>query len=306
MLREGPVRTAAARADDVGVGTRAAIYARVSTVAGQSPQMQIEVLREYAARRGLRVASDFVDHGVSGVRAHRPGLDRLMAGAHQRAFDVVLVYRFDRFARGVRHLVTALEEFQALGVEFVSYSESLDTSTPMGRAMFAIVAALAALERDIIVERSVEGQRRARARHAHGSTAARDRRRAHPAPARRGPEPARHRERDRRVAHGGHARGARAGGGVKVRASEPPRARTQVQPAAPRSGARARGGFRASVDQVGGGAVFAASTARRASSQARGVSSAIRAAGCVDTRWITSRRYSQGSIPRSLQLPTRV
>jgi DNA invertase Pin-like site-specific DNA recombinase len=155
------------RADDVAVGTRAAIYARVSTAAGQSPQMQLDVLREYAARRELEVVTEYVDHGVSGARDQRPELDRLMAGARQRGFDVVLVYRFDRFARGVRHLVTALDEFQALGVEFVSYSESVDTSTPMGRAMFAIVAALAELERDIIVERSVEGQRRARARGAH-------------------------------------------------------------------------------------------------------------------------------------------
>lgn len=167
MLREGLVRTEAALADDVGVRTRAAIYARVSTLTGQSPQMQLDVLREYAARRELVVAAEFVDHGVSGARDHRPELDRLMAGARQRAFDVVLVYRFDRFARSVRHLVTALDEFQALGVEFVSFSESLDTSTPMGRAMFAIVAALAALERDVILERSIEGQRRARARGTH-------------------------------------------------------------------------------------------------------------------------------------------
>ena len=149
------------------MGTRAAIYARVSTLAGQSPQMQLDVLREYAARRGIGIAGEFVDHGVSGARDQRPELDRLMAGARQRAFDVVLVYRFDRFARGVRHLVSALDEFQALGVEFVSYSESVDTSTPIGRAMFAIIAALAALERDIVVERSVEGQRRARARGKH-------------------------------------------------------------------------------------------------------------------------------------------
>ena len=167
MLREGPIRTGPATADDEGVGTRAAIYARVSTLVGQSPQMQLDVLREYAARRELEIAAEFVDHGVSGARDHRPELDRLMAGARQRAFDVVLVYRFDRFARGVRHLVTALDEFQALGVEFVSYSESLDTSTPMGRAMFSIVAALAELERGILVERSVEGQRRARARGTH-------------------------------------------------------------------------------------------------------------------------------------------
>jgi DNA invertase Pin-like site-specific DNA recombinase len=146
---------------------RAAIYARVSTLTGQSPQMQLDVLREYAARRELEVVDEFVDHGVSGARDHRPELDRLMSGARQRAFEVVLVYRFDRFARGVRHLVTALDEFQALGVEFVSYSESLDTSTPMGRAMFSIIAALAELERNIVVERSIEGQRRARARGTH-------------------------------------------------------------------------------------------------------------------------------------------
>jgi DNA invertase Pin-like site-specific DNA recombinase len=151
----------------VDVGTRAAIYARVSTLTGQSPQMQLDVLREYAARRELEVVAEFVDHGVSGARDHRPELDRLMTGARQRVFDMVLVYRFDRFARGVRHLVSALDEFQALGVEFVSYSESLDTSTPMGRAMFSIIAALAELERNIVVERSVEGQRRARARGVH-------------------------------------------------------------------------------------------------------------------------------------------
>ncbi|MGE3376600.1 MAG: recombinase family protein [Vicinamibacteria bacterium] len=146
---------------------RAAIYARVSTLAGQSPQMQLDALREYAAHRGLQVVAEFVDHGVSGARDHRPALDRLMAAARQRQLDVVLVYRFDRFARSVRHLVTALDEFQALEVDFVSYSESIDTSTPLGRALFSIVAALGELERSLIVERSVEGQRRARARGQH-------------------------------------------------------------------------------------------------------------------------------------------
>jgi DNA invertase Pin-like site-specific DNA recombinase len=129
--------------------------------------MQLDVLREYAIRRELEIVEEFIDHGVSGARDQRPELDRLMSAARQRAFDVVLVYRFDRFARSVRHLVTALDEFHALGVEFVSYSESLDTSTPMGRAMFSIIAALAELERNIIIERSVEGQRRARARGTH-------------------------------------------------------------------------------------------------------------------------------------------
>jgi DNA invertase Pin-like site-specific DNA recombinase len=129
--------------------------------------MQLDALREYAGRRGLEVVAELVDKGVSGARDRRPALDRLMAAARQRQVDMVLVYRFDRFARSVRHLVTALDELQALGVDFVSYSESMDTSTPLGRAMFSIVAALAELERSLIVERSVEGQRRARARGRH-------------------------------------------------------------------------------------------------------------------------------------------
>ncbi len=90
-----------------------------------------------------------------------------MDAARKRQIDIVLVYRFDRWARSLRHLVRSLDEFDALGVDFVSYSESLDTSTPMGRAMFSIIGALAELERRIVVERSVEGQRRARARGKH-------------------------------------------------------------------------------------------------------------------------------------------
>lgn len=140
---EGRLRFARYDADDDEVSQRAAIYARVSTAGAQSPQMQLEVLREYAARRGLGVVAELVDHGLSGAREHRPALDRLMTAARQRQIDVVLVYRFDRFARSVRHLVSALDEFKALDVEFVSYSESVDTSTPLGRALFSIVAALA-------------------------------------------------------------------------------------------------------------------------------------------------------------------
>jgi len=90
-----------------------------------------------------------------------------MDAARKRKLDIVIVYRFDRFARSVRHLVNALHEFDELGVSFVSYSENLDTSTPLGRALFAIASALGELERDLIVERSTEGQRRARARGKH-------------------------------------------------------------------------------------------------------------------------------------------
>jgi len=129
--------------------------------------MQLDVLREFAARRGFYVVTEFVDHGASGARERRPALDKLMDAARKRAFDVVLVYRFDRFARSVRHLIAGLDEFDSLGIDFVSYGESLDTSTPMGRAMFSIIGALGELERNLIVERSIEGQRRARARGVH-------------------------------------------------------------------------------------------------------------------------------------------
>ena len=145
---------------------RAAIYARVST-SDQSAQMQLDVLREYAQRRGLKIVDEYVDHGISGAKQSRPELDRLMDHAKKLKFDIVLVYRFDRFARSVKHLVVALEEFSSLGIEFLSYSENLDTSTPMGKAMFSIIGALSELERNIIVERSKEGQRRARARGKH-------------------------------------------------------------------------------------------------------------------------------------------
>lgn len=145
---------------------RCAIYARVSTH-DQSPQMQLDALREYATRRGLEIVAEHVDHGVSGTKARRPELDRLMEASRKRKHDLVIVYRFDRMARSTTHLLRVLEEFQSLGVEFVSYSENLDTSTPIGRAMFTIIGALAELERNLIVERSTEGQRRARARGKH-------------------------------------------------------------------------------------------------------------------------------------------
>lgn len=121
--------------------------------------MQLDVVREFVGRRELEVVSEFVDRGTSESRERRPALDELLDAVRKCAFDVVLVYRFDRFARSVRHLVTTLDELETLGVDFVSSSESLDTSTPLGRAIFSICAALAELERSVVVERSVEGQR---------------------------------------------------------------------------------------------------------------------------------------------------
>jgi DNA invertase Pin-like site-specific DNA recombinase len=144
---------------------RAALYARVSTTNnGQDPEVQLRELREYCERRGWTVASEFVDVGISGTKEKRPELDRLLADAHRRRFDAVVVWKFDRFARSVSHLLRALENFQALGIEFVSLTEGVDTSTPMGKMVFTVLGAVAELERSLIVERVKAGLRNARAK----------------------------------------------------------------------------------------------------------------------------------------------
>ncbi len=143
---------------------RAAIYARVSTANGQNPEVQSRELREYCQRRGWEIVGEYVDTGVSGAKDSRPQLNRLMADAHRRRFDVVTVHRFDRFARSVSHLLRALENFKALGVEFVSLSEQVDTSTPTGKMVFTVLGAVAELERSLIAERVRAGLRNARAK----------------------------------------------------------------------------------------------------------------------------------------------
>src|SRR6202453_39325 len=144
---------------------RAALYARVSTLHnGQDPEMQLRELREYCQRRGWQVAGEFVDVGISGSKEKRPELDRLLADAHRRRFDSVVVWKFDRFARSVSHLLRALETFQALGIEFVSLSEQMDTSTPTGKMVFTVLGAVAELERSLISERVRAGLRNARAK----------------------------------------------------------------------------------------------------------------------------------------------
>ncbi len=144
---------------------RAAIYARVSTANnGQDPRVQTREMQEYCPRRGWTIVDEYVDVGISGTKEKRPELDRLLADAHRRRFDVVVVWRFDRFARSVSHLLRALETFQALGIEFVSLSEQLDTSTPTGKMVFTVLGAVAELERSLIVERVKAGLRNARAK----------------------------------------------------------------------------------------------------------------------------------------------
>jgi DNA invertase Pin-like site-specific DNA recombinase len=144
---------------------RVALYARVSTSNGQQdPEMQLRELREYAGRRGWQVAEEYIDEGVSGSKDSRPALNRLVSDAHRRRFEAVLVWRFDRFARSVSHLLRALENFQSLGVDFVSLSENVDTSTPTGKMVFTVLGAVAELERSLIIERVKAGLRNARSK----------------------------------------------------------------------------------------------------------------------------------------------
>jgi len=144
---------------------RAAIYARVSTSNGhQNPEMQLDELRSYCERRGLEIAGEYVDVGVSGSKERRPHLDRLLADCRRRSVDAVVVYRYDRFARSLRQLVNALEEFRALGIDFISLHEGVDTSTPNGRLVFGIFASIAEFERELIRDRVRSGLAAARAK----------------------------------------------------------------------------------------------------------------------------------------------
>src|SRR6202142_70836 len=143
---------------------RAAIYARVSTNNGQDPHMQTRELREYCKRRGWEIAGEYADAGISGSKEHRPQLDAVLAACRKRLVDAVVVYRYDRFARSLRQLVNALEEFRSLGIEFISLHEGVDTSTPNGRLVFGIFASIAEFERELIRARVRSGLAAARAR----------------------------------------------------------------------------------------------------------------------------------------------
>ena len=145
--------------------TNVGLYARVSTLNGhQDPEMQLSELREYAARRGLHIVSEYVDHGISGSKESRPALNRLMVDAQRRKFDAVLVWKIDRFGRSLKHLVNALADLAAVGVAFISLRDNLDLSTPSGRLMFQIIGAMAEFERALIQERVRAGLRNARAK----------------------------------------------------------------------------------------------------------------------------------------------
>jgi DNA invertase Pin-like site-specific DNA recombinase len=126
--------------------------------------MQTREMEEFCERREWQLAGSYVDNGISGSKESRPELDRLMADAHRRRFDTVIVWKFDRFARSVSHLLRALETSKALGIDFVSLSEQVDTSTPTGKLVFTVLGAVAELERSLIAERVRAGIRNARAK----------------------------------------------------------------------------------------------------------------------------------------------
>jgi DNA invertase Pin-like site-specific DNA recombinase len=144
---------------------RVALYARVSTSNhGQDPEVQLGELREFCKRRGFTVAHEYVDKGISGSRERRPALDKLLVACRKRLVDAVVVYRYDRFARSLRQLVNALEEFRSLGIDFISIHEGVDTSTPNGRLVFGIFASIAEFERELIRDRVRSGLAAAKAR----------------------------------------------------------------------------------------------------------------------------------------------
>jgi len=143
---------------------KAAAYARVSTHDKQDPVMQLREVREYCQRRGWEIEGEYVDIGVSGAKEKRPQLDRMLAECRKCKVDAVVVYRYDRFARSLRQLVNALCEFDALGIQFVSLHEGVDTSTPNGRLVFGIFASIAEFERELTRERVRSGLAAARAR----------------------------------------------------------------------------------------------------------------------------------------------
>jgi DNA invertase Pin-like site-specific DNA recombinase len=143
---------------------RVALYARVSTHNGQDPEMQLRELREYCQRRNWQIAEEYIDSGISGSQDSRPALNRLMADGCRGRFDGILIWKLDRFGRSLRHLVNALAEFEARGIDFISLRDNLDLSTPSGRLMFQVIGAMAEFERTLIQERVKAGLRNARAK----------------------------------------------------------------------------------------------------------------------------------------------
>lgn len=143
---------------------KTAIYARISTnIEKQDLDTQLLPLKEYCKQRGWEISEIYTDE-LSGSKESRPNLDRLMKDAHRRKFGCVLVFRFDRFSRSTKQLINSLETFRTLGINFVSYQEAVDTSTPAGQMMFTMISAFAQFERSIIQERVRAGLAKAKSK----------------------------------------------------------------------------------------------------------------------------------------------
>ena len=150
-----------------GPPVRVALYARVSTRNhGQDTEVQLRELRQYCQRQGWEIVGEYTDR-ITGTKARRPGLDKLMADAANHVFDVVLVWRWSRLARSVKHLHDALEKFNHLDIRFVSMNEGTDTSTSLGKLLFTILGGIAEFERDIVVENIRSGLENARSKGKH-------------------------------------------------------------------------------------------------------------------------------------------
>lgn len=146
---------------------KVALYARVSTFEkGQDPQTQLLQLREYSSKRGFEIVGEFVDY-ASGKTEERSQYKKMIELARKRQIDVILVWRYDRFARSTHALISAMKDFQRLGVDFISYQENIDTTTPTGELIFHIMASLAQFESSLISQRVKAGMQRAKAQGKH-------------------------------------------------------------------------------------------------------------------------------------------
>ena len=139
----------------------AALYARVSTT-DQNAETQLAALRRYCEARGWKIETEYVDT-ASGATAERPALSALMEPSSLRKVGTVVVWKFDRLFRSVQHMMVALDRFRTLGVDFVSVTECIDTTTPAGRFVYTLLAAVGEFEKDLIRERTLAGMERARA-----------------------------------------------------------------------------------------------------------------------------------------------
>lgn len=144
---------------------RAAIYARTSTARDQDPEVQLAELRPFVERRGWALDQKhvYVDFGYSGARDSRPALDQMLAAARQRKFDVIVLWSLCRLGRSLRTLIVTCEELGALGIDLVSYTQPIDTTTAAGKLTFAVLAACAEFERSLTKDRIRAGIAKARA-----------------------------------------------------------------------------------------------------------------------------------------------